>query len=80
MAIADYARPNMTRLPSFIYLAFTAGMPVEEFRKGITEIQNKGWITIRGSEDGATIGLDGLVRLIEKLTADPEEAEQQEPF
>lgn len=71
LAVVDYARRDMTRLPSYEFLAFNAGMQIDEFRKCINEIRSMNWISLSGTEDATRIGIEGLARRIEELT--PEE-------
>ena len=68
LAIADYARPDLSRGPSVEFLAFTAGMEIEEFKRHLDAIEEKGWITSSGSDDSLTIKMQGLFKLIIEKT------------
>lgn len=68
LAITDYIRPNMTRLPSIEFLAFTAGMTAEDLKAGIYEMAKLSWLSVSGSDEAVNIKIDGLVKLIEQFT------------
>lgn len=70
LAIVDYARPNLSRPPSFDYLAFNAGMTVPVFKDHVLEMQGRGWLTVSGPDQAVTIEMDGLMREIERLSDD----------
>ncbi len=55
LAIVDFRRPNVTRLPSLSYLAFVAGLDEPEFKEALTRLQQKGLIRVQGTLEG----LDG---------------------
>jgi hypothetical protein len=90
LAIVDYARPNLTRPPSYDYLAFNAGMTVPVFKDHVEEMEKRGWLTASGPDDAVVIRIDGLLRAIVRLTEDgtrkpdeyddPEEGEAKLPF
>lgn len=68
LAIVDYARPNLTRRPSYDYLAFNAGMTVPIFKDHVQEMEKRGWIRTSGPDDAVEIGIDGLLQAIVRLT------------
>ena len=68
LSIADYLRPNATRGPSLEYLAFTAGMEAEEFRKILDDLAKRNWVTIEGPDVALTLSIAGLMEEIIKVT------------
>lgn len=70
LSITDYLRPQMTRLPSIEFLAFTAGMTVAEFKTGMNEMAELGWVSFSGSDEAVNIKIDGLNKKIQDLTAE----------
>ena len=68
LAIVDYARPNLTRPPSYDYLAFIAGMAVPVFKDHVQEMEKRGWLTTSGPDDAITVKIDGLIDAIIRLT------------
>ena len=70
LAIVDYARPNLSRPPSYDYLAFNAGMTVPIFKDHVQEMEKRGWIAASGPDDAVTITIDGLLDKIVRLTDD----------
>jgi len=41
LAVVDYKRPNLSRLPSLGYLAFLAGMEPEEFQTRLVDLEKR---------------------------------------
>jgi hypothetical protein len=70
LAVVDYARPNLTRPPSYEYLAFIAGMDVITFKERIRDLERRGWITTSGPDEAVSIKIDGILKYIELLTND----------
>ena len=70
LAIVDYMRPNLTRAPSYDFLAFTAGMTVPVFKDHVREMEKKEWVTATGPDEAVTIDISGLLSQIERLTED----------
>jgi hypothetical protein len=70
LAIVDYARPNLSRPPSYDYLAFNAGMTVPIFKDHVREMERRGWLETSGPDDAVTITIDGLLDTIVRLTED----------
>jgi hypothetical protein len=68
LAAVDYARPNLSRPPSYDYLAFNAGMSVPEYKQRITDMQTRGYLMAVGPDEAIKIKLDGLMDKIERLT------------
>ncbi|WP_145944352.1 hypothetical protein [Fuerstiella marisgermanici] len=68
LAVVDYSRPDLTHPASYEHLAFMAGMPVEEFRKGVTRLKQIGWVKTMGPEDAVWFDLDRLKELITDAT------------
>src|SRR5439155_17956230 len=60
LAIADYKRPNLSRLPSSAYLAFLAGLEQTKFDQALQSLQQKGLIQVEGDSDGLSVSLTGL--------------------
>jgi hypothetical protein len=70
LAIVDYSRPNLSRPPSYDYLAFNAGMTVPEFKQRVQHLVQRGWLTVSGSDEAVRITMENLIREIERLTED----------
>ena len=68
LAIVDYKRPNLTRLPSLAYLAFLAGLDVDEFSTTLVHLENRGLVQVGGNREGLDITLNGLLQTIEAET------------
>ncbi|HWW02605.1 MAG TPA: hypothetical protein VNZ64_23100 [Candidatus Acidoferrum sp.] len=66
LAIVDFRRPNLTRLPSLAFLAFLAGLSEEEFNSTLGRLQAAGYIRIEGDRSGLSISLTGLLDAIDK--------------
>lgn len=75
LAIADFARQKLLRLPSYDYLAFIAGMTPENFKARLAVMQKRDWLTTNEISGGVVIDITPLSRLIEKLT--PPEAKTE---
>jgi len=65
LAIVDFKRPNLTRLPSKAFLAFLAGLEEAEFSAALDRLQKKGYARVSGDTDGLNVALDGLLNAIE---------------
>jgi hypothetical protein len=61
LAIVDFKRPNLTRLPSLSYLAFVSGLEESEFRDTLSRLERKGFARIKGTPEGLDVSLDGLL-------------------
>ena len=70
LAIVDYRRPDLRNPPSFQFLAFSAGIDVEQFRQCVSNLKERGLLNWEGAEDFARFKIDGLLRHIEELTRD----------
>src|SRR5437868_1203588 len=70
LAIADYARPNLLRPPSYDYLAFTANFSVRDFKHRVLDLQKRGLVTVQGEDEEVKISLDGLLKMVVKITND----------
>lgn len=70
LAIVDYKRPNLSRLPSLEYLAFIAGMQPKNFQERLVDLEKRKLITVAGDEDEMRIDLMGVLSAIEKNTED----------
>lgn len=68
LAVVDYKRPNLSRLPSLEYLAYIAGMSVERFDRVLDELAKKRWITKKGSEDAIEIDIEPFEKHVLKMT------------
>ena len=66
LAVADYKRPNLSRLPSLEYLAFLSGLEVQTFELALERLQEKHFIKVSGSRDELDISLFGLLEAVEK--------------
>ncbi|RIK69439.1 MAG: hypothetical protein DCC66_08720 [Planctomycetota bacterium] len=50
LAIVGYKRPNLTRLPSLDYLAFTAGLSDDKFRTCLQALGRRKLVTTAGTD------------------------------
>ncbi len=66
LAIVDFKRPNLTRLPSQAYLSFLAGLTEDEFTETLGHLQRKGYVHIEGDPDNLNISLNGLLQAIDR--------------
>lgn len=84
LAIADFKREGATRSPSFDYLAFLAGMELEDFKGAIERMVAREWITYERvddarSKEGYEFDTSPLMKKICEL-APPEEESDESPF
>jgi len=70
MAIVDYRRPNLSRPPSYEFLAFTAGMTIESFKERVKAMENRGLLHAMGPDEVVNIEINGLIGRVLDLTAD----------
>jgi hypothetical protein len=70
LAIVDYSRPNLTRPPSYAYLAFNAGITAEEFKDRVRLLEERGLVSASGQDEAVTIRIDGLLDQILRRTDD----------
>jgi hypothetical protein len=68
LAIVDFKRPNLTRMPSMEYLSFLAGLEVDQFKAALDRLEQKGYIRVTSERDGIAVSLDGLLKEIENQT------------
>jgi hypothetical protein len=68
LVIVDYRRPNLARPPSVRFLAFNAGMGVEEFERHAAELVRLGLLTRQDTQDGVKFGIRGLLQEILKCS------------
>jgi hypothetical protein len=69
LAVVDFRRPQLTRLPSEDFLAFLAGLSVEAFRDSLHRLSGRGLVEVRGTPDRMDVRIDGLFRAIESATS-----------
>jgi hypothetical protein len=79
LAVADYARPNLTRMPSYEFLAFTAGLTTDEFRRAAEALENRGLVEIVERGDSVSVRLDNLLALVGNITEDESRPEELFP-
>ena len=72
LAIADYRRPKVTRLPSVGVLAHEAGLPTDVFEKRMTELVEMGYLEVSGSSEELKVSLAPLVEAVKMLTSGEE--------
>ncbi len=53
LALVDFKRPNASRRPSLEYLAFLAGLPIEEFERGLVRLQERGYVNVESDAEGS---------------------------
>lgn len=68
LAIVDFKRPNLSRMPSIEYLSFLAGLEVEEFKVALTGLEQKGYAHVTPVGEGVDVSLEGLLKEIENQT------------
>lgn len=68
LAIVDYKRPNLTRLPSLAYLAFLAGLDGDQFKAALDRLASKGYVRFTGDFEAMEISLIGILEAIERGT------------
>jgi len=73
LAIVDYKRPRLTRLPSLSFLAFLAGLSEEDLFAAFGRLKELNYIRISGTTDEMEISIDGLLAAIERETASDRE-------
>lgn len=69
LAVADFKRPNLFRQPSAGYLSFLCGLDQSDFMDALRRLDEKGYVDVRGDEDGLDISLDGLLAAVEREAA-----------
>jgi hypothetical protein len=72
LAIADYRRPKMTRLPSVGVLAHEAGLATDVFDKRMKELVEMGYLQVSGSSEELKVSLTPLVEAVKTLTSGEE--------
>jgi len=73
LAIVDYARPQVSRLPSLTHLARIAGLSENKFRSCIQSLGKKNLLKWKGSENAMDFDYTGLKRCIIDLSVPLEE-------
>jgi len=68
LAVADYLRPNLVRLPSLEYLAFIAGMSLDCFQRRLAELERANLVVRRGTDDALEVSLQPLLAAVERET------------
>jgi hypothetical protein len=66
LAIVDFKRPNLSRMPSLEYLAFLAGLGEEEFQRILGRLEAQGFVRVAGNPDAMDISLNGFIDAIEE--------------
>lgn len=73
LAIVDYQRPQVSRLPSLPHLANMAGLSEPKFRKCLRSLADRDLVSWSGSEEAMEFDYSHLQRRVLKLTAKMEE-------
>src|SRR5438128_385560 len=60
LAVADYRRPDLQRLPSVRYLAWNAGLTMEVFGRRLAALEKRGLVKREGSDEEINIELHAL--------------------
>ena len=68
LAIIDFKRPSMTRDPSIEFLAFTIGFSVDETKRILSRLVDKGLVTEATGDRGLKIDTGGFFTKIASLT------------
>lgn len=69
LAVVDYKREKLLRLPSAEYLAFVAGTELPEFEASLNRLKEGGLVTFKRDTECIDVSIDGLIARIEKLTS-----------
>ena len=64
LAVVDFRRPGAKKPPSLDYLAFVAGMDVNEFRNRLDTVRSKGLIVTRELDDRLEVEIEPLLERI----------------
>ena len=78
LAVVDYKRPQLSRLPSADYLAFICGLSPKQFKENLTALKKKGWVSVHGDDSALDVNIDGAMEQILKLTA-PDQSPRDRP-
>jgi hypothetical protein len=70
LAIVDYRRPRQPHPPSLEFLAFTAGMSVDQFEDSLARMKSRSMLDYEGTETHLDVDLSLLLQKVEELTAD----------
>ena len=70
MAVADYARPNLTRHPSYEFLGFIAGCSEDEAKATLAGLRDEGLLSFVEEDDEVRVSLEPLRKRIVELTDD----------
>lgn len=68
LAIVDFNRLRLTRLPSLAFLSFVAGLNQAEVQVILERLKQKTYVQIVGDSEGLDINLNGLLKVIETET------------
>jgi hypothetical protein len=67
LAVVDFKRAKLTRNPSADYLAFIAGMDVDDFRKHLKDLNTQSLVKVSEDQDGRLdVKIDGLLMRIDQ--------------
>jgi hypothetical protein len=77
LAIVDYQRPQVTRLPSLLHLANMAGLSESRFRRCLHSLAKRDLVTWSGTEEAMAFDYSGLTKKITKLTGKLEEKKEE---
>jgi hypothetical protein len=69
LAVVDFNRERLIRLPSLAFLSFLAGLPEDEVRSILERLKQKSFIQVSGNSEQLNIHLGGLLARIEKETS-----------
>ena len=65
LAIVDFKRPKLRRLPSPEFLAFLAGLEDSEFVSALRRLEDKGYVQVVAEPEGLDVSIKGLLQRIE---------------
>jgi hypothetical protein len=77
LAIVDFQRPQVSRLPSLLHLANMAGLSESRFRRCLHSLASRGLVTWSGTEEAMEFDYTGLTKKIMKLTGTPEDKKEE---
>lgn len=70
MAVADYARPNLSRDPSYEFLGFVAGCSGDEVKDTLAGLRDAELLSFAEEDDEVRVSFEPLLKRIVDLTDD----------
>lgn len=73
LAVVDFRRTKLLRLPSAAYLAFIAGLEEDAFVNALQRLKNRGYVEFSGNREGVDVNLDGFYSTVTRVAAHQDE-------